>query len=307
MIGIELTVDGTPIVKRACSAGCSSTARTARVLRLLPALTLTDARAATRAAASWKRCYCRQPDSEPRASATRSTRSSSRLRLTSTNCHASLSRPARPGRRRTHTPAGRGGRAEGGPCSAATDAPLLPGRVLGLVFEKPSLRTRVSFEAAMAQLGGASIFLGANDGRPRPARERARFRPHPQPVRRRRGAADLQPRAPSRSSPRHSAVPGHQRPVRLLPSLPGAGRPAHHAGGVRRRGRAARWSSSATATTWPARWPSAAASWARRFILAAPDGYGFDEPFLQTYPPQAPQGELIAERRPGATPSRRPT
>src|SRR5262245_444283 len=42
--------------------------------------------------------------------------------------------------------------------------PLLAGRVLGLVFEKPSLRTRVSFEAGMAQLGGASVFLGASDG-----------------------------------------------------------------------------------------------------------------------------------------------
>ncbi|MFM8707625.1 MAG: ornithine carbamoyltransferase, partial [Planctomycetia bacterium] len=41
---------------------------------------------------------------------------------------------------------------------------LLPGRVMGLVFEKPSLRTRVSFEAAMAHLGGSSIFLGADAG-----------------------------------------------------------------------------------------------------------------------------------------------
>src|SRR5262249_54475913 len=37
--------------------------------------------------------------------------------------------------------------------------PTLQGRVLGLVFEKPSLRTRVSFQTAMAQLGGASLFL----------------------------------------------------------------------------------------------------------------------------------------------------
>src|SRR5262249_43747780 len=41
--------------------------------------------------------------------------------------------------------------------------PLLNGRVLGLVFEKPSLRTRVSFQAAMAQLGGASIFLSGKE------------------------------------------------------------------------------------------------------------------------------------------------
>lgn len=42
--------------------------------------------------------------------------------------------------------------------------PMMAGRVLGLVFEKPSLRTRVSFEAAMAQMGGSSIFLQATDG-----------------------------------------------------------------------------------------------------------------------------------------------
>jgi ornithine carbamoyltransferase len=41
--------------------------------------------------------------------------------------------------------------------------PLLQGRVLGLIFEKPSLRTRVSFKAAMAQLGGSSIFLSQTE------------------------------------------------------------------------------------------------------------------------------------------------
>jgi ornithine carbamoyltransferase len=41
---------------------------------------------------------------------------------------------------------------------------LLAGRVLGMVFEKPSLRTRVSFEAAIGQLGGRSIFLNSTDG-----------------------------------------------------------------------------------------------------------------------------------------------
>lgn len=37
--------------------------------------------------------------------------------------------------------------------------PRLAGRVLTQVFEKPSLRTRVSFEAGMMQLGGSGIFL----------------------------------------------------------------------------------------------------------------------------------------------------
>jgi ornithine carbamoyltransferase len=41
--------------------------------------------------------------------------------------------------------------------------PLLQGRVLTLVFEKPSLRTRNSFEAAAIQLGGGSVFLTTQD------------------------------------------------------------------------------------------------------------------------------------------------
>jgi ornithine carbamoyltransferase len=43
--------------------------------------------------------------------------------------------------------------------------PELPlrGRTLALVFEKPSLRTRVAFEAGMTQLGGNGSYLSAND------------------------------------------------------------------------------------------------------------------------------------------------
>lgn len=39
----------------------------------------------------------------------------------------------------------------------------LGGRVVGLVFEKPSLRTRVSFESGIAQLGGTSLYLPGNE------------------------------------------------------------------------------------------------------------------------------------------------
>ena len=42
--------------------------------------------------------------------------------------------------------------------------PLLARRVLAMLFEKPSMRTRVSFETAMAHLGGTTLFLGSDVG-----------------------------------------------------------------------------------------------------------------------------------------------
>jgi len=42
--------------------------------------------------------------------------------------------------------------------------PILPGRVMALLFEKQSLRTRVSLEAGMTHLGGSAMFLGEDVG-----------------------------------------------------------------------------------------------------------------------------------------------
>ena len=53
----------------------------------------------------------------------------------------------------------------------------LAGRTIGLIFEKPSTRTRVSFEAAMYGLGGQVIFLSARDtqlARSEPLKDMAR-------------------------------------------------------------------------------------------------------------------------------------
>ncbi len=56
------------------------------------------------------------------------------------------------------------------------DRPL-PDRTLAMVFEKPSTRTRVSFETGMTQLGGHAVFLGPDDihlGHGEPLRDTAR-------------------------------------------------------------------------------------------------------------------------------------
>ena len=54
---------------------------------------------------------------------------------------------------------------------------LLKGKTLGMIFQKSSTRTRVSFEVGMWQLGGSALFLSANDlqiGRGEPVKDTAR-------------------------------------------------------------------------------------------------------------------------------------
>lgn len=57
----------------------------------------------------------------------------------------------------------------------------LAGKILGMIFEKASTRTRVSFEAGMMQLGGQAIYLNSNDmqiGRGEPISDTAKVLSH---------------------------------------------------------------------------------------------------------------------------------
>jgi ornithine carbamoyltransferase len=41
--------------------------------------------------------------------------------------------------------------------------PILGGKTMGMVFQKPSLRTRISFDMAMLQLGGQALYISPNE------------------------------------------------------------------------------------------------------------------------------------------------
>jgi ornithine carbamoyltransferase len=50
-----------------------------------------------------------------------------------------------------------------GALARGEEQPWLRGRTMAMIFEKPSLRTRVTFETGMNQLGGSAIYLGPAD------------------------------------------------------------------------------------------------------------------------------------------------
>ena len=105
---------------------------------------------------------------------------------------------------------------------AAGDGPLA-GKTMAMIFDRPSTRTRVSFDVAMRQLGGESIMLtGAGDAA-RPRRDHRRHRARAVALCRCHHDPHARPRAGRRACGiRHRA--GDQRPHQALASLPGDGR-----------------------------------------------------------------------------------
>ncbi|HZT82569.1 MAG TPA: ornithine carbamoyltransferase [Gemmataceae bacterium] len=174
--------------------------------------------------------------------------------------------------------------------------PVLLGRVLGLVFEKPSLRTRVSFQAAIAQLGGSSVFLGgaeaglgSRESVPDFARTISQY--VDAVVLRTFSHATVEAFAAHASCPVINGLSDYYHPCQALGDLLTlrevfggvAGRTVVFVGDGNNVAR-----SLAVGT----------GKLGGRFILASPPGYGFDEPFLRAYREQVPNGQLLQNGTP---------
>src|SRR5437763_6880105 len=175
--------------------------------------------------------------------------------------------------------------------AAGDRTPRLLGRVVGLVFEKPSLRTRVSFQTAIAQLGGASVFLsgsevglGSRESVPDFARVMTQY--VDVVVLRTFRHATVELFAQHASCPVINGLSDDYHPCQALGDLLTmqevfgelAGRTVVFVGDGNNVAKSL---------------AVACGKIGVRFILAAPEGYGFDEPFLQVYRRHVPAGEMV--------------
>lgn len=169
--------------------------------------------------------------------------------------------------------------------------PILPGRVLGMIFEKPSLRTRVSFETAMAQLGGSSVFLGGKDcgmGTRETIPDFARVMSQyvDAVVLRVYQHATVVEFARHSTCPVINGLSDYNHPCQALGDLltmrelfgSVAGRTLVFVGDGNNVARSL---------------AVGCGKLGARFILASPDGYGFDEAFLKDYAAKVPGGRLV--------------
>jgi ornithine carbamoyltransferase len=174
--------------------------------------------------------------------------------------------------------------------------PLLAGRVLGLIFEKPSLRTRASFEAAILQLGGSSIFLSATDG---PIGQRESVPDFARTLSQYVDAVVLRTfsHRTVEEFAAHSSVPvinglsDYSHPCQTLGDLLTI---QEVFGSVRGRTLVFVGDGNNVARSLAVGCGILGA----RFILAAPEGYRFEESFIQLYRRLVPQGEVIQNGAP---------
>ncbi len=179
---------------------------------------------------------------------------------------------------------------------AGDRTPRLPGRVLGLVFEKPSLRTRVSFQTAIAQLGGASVFmsghevgLGSRESVPDFARVMSQY--VDAVVLRTFSHATVEMFAAHASCPVINGLSDYYHPCQALADLftlqelfgDLSGRTLVFVGDGNNVARSL---------------AICCGKLGLRFVLAAPEGYGFDEPFLQVYQQRLPRAQLTVNGTP---------
>jgi ornithine carbamoyltransferase len=174
--------------------------------------------------------------------------------------------------------------------------PALLGRVLGLVFEKPSLRTRVSFQAAIAQLGGASVFmagsevgLGSRESVPDFARVMSQY--VDAVVLRTFSHDTVEAFAAYSTCPVINGLSNSHHPCQALADLFTV---QEVFGGVKGRTLVFVGDGNNVARSLAI----CCGKLGVRFILASPDGYGFDESFLQTYRRSVPGGELVQNGQP---------
>jgi ornithine carbamoyltransferase len=174
--------------------------------------------------------------------------------------------------------------------------PVLLGKVLGMVFEKPSLRTRVSFQAAIAQLGGSSVFLpgsetglGSRESVPDFARVMSEY--VDAVVLRTFSHATVEAFASHASCPVINGLSDYYHPCQALGDLLTVqevfgelkGRTVVFVGDGNNVARSLAIGCGKLGV---------------HFILAAPKGYGFDEPFLQAYRCHIPQGDVLMNGEP---------
>jgi ornithine carbamoyltransferase len=183
-------------------------------------------------------------------------------------------------------------------CQRGIRPPLLAGRVLGMIFEKPSLRTRASFEAAMAHLGGTTIFLSASDG-PIGQRESvadfARTLNHyvDAVVLRTFKHSTIEEFAGNATVPVINGLSDLCHPCQVLGDLLTI--QEHFRDGIRGKTLVFVGDGNNVARSLALGCGILGA----RFILAAPEGYRFDPGFMQTFHRICNRGELIQNGVPG--------